>query len=298
MIHGALEAGGTKMVCSTGGADGRILSRESFPTLSPGETIPAIVAFFRAAGIGALGIGSFGPVDLNPRSKTYGHITSTPKPGWADFPLYRTLSEALGVPCGFDTDVNVAALGEYTLGAAKGLSSCVYVTVGTGVGGGIIMENNLVHGLVHPELGHIWLRPRADDPAPHGFCPFHDGCLEGLASGPAIEKRWGKKAEDLPPDHPAWALEAHYLAQMCVDAIVTFSPERIILGGGVMQQAFLFPMIRAETLAMLGGYVRHEMILRRIDELIVPPGLGNNSGVTGALLLAARAASEKTPGSS
>lgn len=296
MILGALEAGGTKMVCSTGDEQGRIFVRESFPTRTPEETLPSLIAFFRGAKIDALGIGSFGPVDLNPRSAAFGSITSTPKPGWADYPLLKTLTGALRVPADIDTDVNAAALAEHTLGAAKGLSSCLYVTVGTGVGGGLVVENNLVHGLVHPEFGHFWLRPHPDDPAPHGFCPFHDGCLEGLACGVAIEKRWGEKAQALPPAHPAWALEAHYLAQMCATAILVFSPEKIILGGGVMQQTFLFPMIRAETLSMLGGYVRHPSILEKIDGMIVPPGLEQNSGVTGALLLAARAARQNTRG--
>ncbi len=289
MLLGALEAGGTKMVCSTGDAEGHVFSRESFPTTTPGETLPKLVAFFRAAGVEALGIASFGPVDPRKDSPTYGTITSTPKLAWQNYPLLRAMRDALPIPMEFDTDVGAAALAEYALGAAKGLSSCLYVTVGTGVGGGLVVENNLVHGLLHPEFGHFWLRPHPDDPAPHGFCPFHDGCLEGLANGPAIERRWGKKAEELPPDHPAWALEAHYLAQMCMTAVLVLSPEKIILGGGVMQQAHLFDPIRRQTQEMLGGYVRHPAILEHIDGYIVPPALGVNSGVTGALLLAARA---------
>ncbi len=290
MRLGALEAGGTKMVCSIGDETGRLFSRESFPTRTPEETIPDILSFFEKEKIDALGIGSFGPVDLNETSGTFGYITTTPKPGWRYFPLMPTLRDRLQVPTGVDTDVNAAALAEYEMGAAKGFGSCLYVTVGTGVGAGLVAEKRLVHGLTHPELGHIWLRPHPDDPTPHGFCPFHDGCLEGLAAGPAIEKRWGKKAQDLPHDHPAWALEAHYLAQMCQAAILYSSPEKIILGGGVMQQPHLFPLIRRNVQEMLGGYVDHPAIITDIDTLIVPPGLGTNSGVTGALLLAARAA--------
>lgn len=290
MLLGALEAGGTKMVCSTGDENGNIFSRISLPTKRPEETMPQIIDFFAKAGIEALGIGSFGPIDPRETSPTYGYITSTPKEHWRNYPLLSTLRDALSVPAAIDTDVNAAALAEYTLGAARGLSSCLYVTVGTGVGGGLVVENNLVHGLVHPEFGHFFLRPHPDDPTPHGFCPYHDGCLEGLATGPSIEKRWGQRAETLPPDHPAWALEAHYLAQMCMTAIVVFSPEKIILGGGVMQQEHLFAPIRQNVIDMLGGYVQHPAILSEIDDFIVPPGLSVNSGVTGALLLAARAA--------
>jgi len=289
MLLGALEAGGTKMICSTGDENGNVASRVSIATTTPEETLPQIIAFFRKANVEALGIGSFGPVDLNENSPTYGFITTTPKEGWRNYPLRGTLQQALSVPVGFDTDVNAAALGEYTLGAARGMGSCLYVTIGTGIGGGLIVEGKLVHGLVHPEFGHFWLRPHPDDPAPHGFCPYHDGCVEGLSTGPAIEKRWGRRAETLPPDHPAWTLEAHYLAQMCATAVVVLSPEKIILGGGVMRQAHLFAPIRGQTLEMLAGYVQHPAILSGMEDYIVPPGLGENSGVTGALLLAARA---------
>lgn len=289
MILGALEAGGTKMVCAIGDEYGAIHARETFPTTTPDETMPNIIRFFRGRNISALGIASFGPVDLNKDSNTYGFITSTPKLAWQYYPVLQTLAKALSVPVGFDTDVNSSALAEHTVGAGKGLSSCLYVTVGTGIGGGIVAEQHLVHGLVHPELGHIWLRPHPEDPTPHGFCPFHDGCLEGLATGPAIEKRWGVKADLLPPEHMAWRLEAYYLAQMCMTAIVAFSPEKIILGGGVMQQTHLFAPIRGQVQEMLAGYVRHPAILQDIDHYIVPPGCGTDSGVIGSLLLALHA---------
>lgn len=290
MLIGALEAGGTKMVCSIGNPQGGVLQRASFPTLSPEVTVPQIVEFIGKFDVKALGIGSFGPLDLNPASPTYGSITLTPKTEWQNYPLLSVLKEKLGVPAGIDTDVNAAALAEFTMGAGKGLSSLLYVTVGTGVGGGLVIGGQLVHGLVHPELGHMILAPLEGDAMPDGVCPFHRHCLEGLASGPAIEKRWGLSAKLMTEDHPAWELEAAYLAQMCANMIVTMSPEVIVLGGGVMQQMHLFPRIREKTLALLGGYVSSPRITPEgMNSYIVPPALGVNSGVIGALLLGARA---------
>ncbi len=289
MFFGALEAGGTKMVLSVGNENNELLERTSIPTEAPAKTIPAMIDWFKGKKIVSLGIGSFGPVDLHRDSSTYGFITKTPKPGWSDQPLLPPMRDALGIPAIVDTDVNAAALAEWQLGAAKGLGSCMYVTVGTGVGAGLVIEGRLVHGLVHPEFGHILLRPEKGDPTPDGFCPYHKGCLEGLACGPAIEKRWGKKAYELPIDHEAWDLEASYLAQMCVNAICAYSPEKIILGGGVMQQKHLFPLIRQKTVALLNGYVQSKAILKDIDTYIVEPGLDTKSGATGALLLARQA---------
>ena len=289
MLLGALEAGGTKMVCALGDENGEILERASFPTREQEPTIADIVGFFRGRGIEALGVSCFGPLDLNESSPTYGNITTTPKPGWRDAPLRARLMEALGVPVGIDTDVNGAALGEALLGAGRGLDSLVYYTIGTGIGGGYYYRGMLLHGLVHPEMGHVLMRPHPQDPAPHGFCPYHDGCLEGLACGKAMEKRWGVPARELAPEHIAWTIEAEYLAQMCVSTILTLSPERIVLGGGVMHQLHLFPMVRRRTLEMLGGYVAHPSVLEHIDEYIVPPALGDNSGAKGSLLLAVRA---------
>lgn len=289
MRLGALEAGGTKMVCSIGDETGKILDRAKFPTLSPAETIPPMIEYFKAAGVEALGISGFGPLDLNPASPTYGYVTTTPKPGWGNCPLMPEFRDALNVPVGIDTDVGGAALAEYRMGAAKGLANCVYVTVGTGIGAGVIAEGKLLHGMVHPEWGHMLLRPHPEDPMPHGVCPYHDGCLEGLACGQAIDKRWGMPSRDLPKDHIGWEIEAYYLAQFCVTALVAISTEKIILGGGIMSEEFLFPMIREKTLSMLNGYVAADQVLHHIDDLIVPPGLGIHSGVTGALMLAAEA---------
>lgn len=289
MLFGTLEAGGTKMVLSVGNEENELLEQASIPTEQPEKTIPAMIEWFRGKGIVSLGIGTFGPVDLKKDSPTYGWITKTPKPGWSNKPLLPQMRDELGIPALIDTDVNAAALAEWKMGAARKVNSCLYVTVGTGVGAGLVIEGHLVHGMVHPELGHMVLRQEPNDPTPDGFCPYHQGCLEGLASGPAIEKRWGKKGYELPQDHEAWQLEADYLAQMCMNAICAFSPEKIILGGGVMQQKHLFPMIRKKTLALLNEYVQAKEILEDIDHYIVEPGLGTKSGATGALLLARQA---------
>ena len=289
MRLGALEAGGTKMVCAIGDEQGNIFDRVSFPTLKPEETMPGLIAYFQDKGIEALGIGSFGPLSLDKNAPDYGAITTTPKLVWRNYPLRQAFVDALNVPVGIDTDVNAAALGEAVYGAGKGIDSVVYYTIGTGVGGGALVDGMLVHGLVHPEMGHMLLRPDPRDPAPHGFCPYHDGCIEGMANGPAIEKRWGVSAKELPEDHVAWDIEAEYLAQMCVNTIVTLSPKKIVLGGGVMHQLHLFPRIRRRTLELLNGYVAHPAILEHIDEYIVPPGLGDNAGAVGSLLLAVEA---------
>jgi fructokinase len=193
------------------------------------------------------------------------------------------------VPVGFDTDVNGAALGEHRWGAAQGLANFIYLTIGTGIGGGAMVNGQLVHGLIHPEMGHILLPPRPDDPAPQGFCPFHGHCLEGMANGPAIEKRWGQRAETLGPEHPAWEMEAHYLAVGLAGLICAYSPQRIVMGGGVMDQAHLFPMLRAKVQVLLNGYVQSPAILQDIDQYIVPPGLGNRAGILGAIALAEQA---------
>ncbi len=290
--YGALEAGGTKMVMAVMDVEGKELSRKVIPTLTPEETMPEMLSFFSGMDLTSLGIGCFGPLDLNPASPSYGSITRTPKLAWRGFPILKTFEEALSVPVGIDTDVNGAALAEARLGAARGLSSCLYLTVGTGIGGGLIVGGQPVHGLMHPEIGHLLLTPETGDPAPDGFCPYHPHCAEGLASGPAIEKRWGVSAKELPEDHPAWALEAAYLAQVCADAMLAFSPEKIILGGGVMHQQFLFPMIREKTVRLLNGYIPVPAVEAGLKDYIVPTGLGDNSGILGAWLLAKQAEGE------
>lgn len=260
------------------------------PTTTPEDTIAGTVAFFaehgRRAPLAAIGIGAFGPIDLDPRSATFGFVTTTPKPGWAQTDLVGPFRRAFGVPVGFDTDVNAAALAEHRWGAARGLATFVYLTVGTGIGGGGVVNGALMHGLVHPEMGHVRVPHDRDADPFAGACPYHGDCLEGLASGPAIEARWGAPPEALPPDHPAWALEARYLALGLVNVTGILSPERIVIGGGVMGQAHLVPAIRANVLELLGGYVRSPAILDAIDRYIVAPALGARAGVLGALALA------------
>ncbi|MDR7073235.1 ROK family protein [Fictibacillus barbaricus] len=287
MILGAIEAGGTKFVCGIGNQNGEILERITIPTTTPAETLKQVIEFFQGKQIDALGVGSFGPVDLNPVSPTYGFITSTPKKNWNSFNLIGELKKHINVPIGFDTDVNAAALGEMEWGAANGLDSCLYMTVGTGVGVGAIAEGRLIHGMLHPEMGHILVRRHEDDSF-QGCCPYHGDCLEGMAAGPAIESRWGQKGSELESNPKVWELEAYYLAQALVNYILILSPKRLILGGGVMKQEHLFPLIRENVAKLLNGYIKHENIFGKIDEYIVPPVLGDNAGLCGALALAKR----------
>jgi len=262
------------------------------PTTSPEATVASVAAFFReqaSTPIEAVGIASFGPVDLHRESPTYGYITSTPKLDWQFYNVAGALRSALNLPVGFDTDVNAAALGEACWGAARGVADFMYLTVGTGIGGGVVMHGKLVHGLVHPEMGHIRIpHDLAKDPYPGG-CPYHRDCLEGLAAGPTIEARWGKPAQELPLDHPAWELEAHYLALGLANWVCSLSPSRIVMGGGVMQQQHLFPMVRKQLARLLNGYIRASAVMEDIDQYVVPPQLGNRAGVLGAIGLAERA---------
>jgi len=287
-MFGGIEAGGTKFVCGigTGPED---LETTQFPTTTPDETIAQVIGFFKKHAGGKLksiGIGSFGPVDLHPDSPAFGHITNTPKEAWKNFDLRGAVLKALDVPVEFETDVDVAALAEARWGGARGVSDFIYMTIGTGVGGAAMVNNRLVHGLVHTEMGHLRLpHDRREDPF-DGCCPFHGDCLEGLACGPAMKARWGKPALELPPDHPAWALEANYLALALANLTFALSPRRFLLGGGVMQQPHLFQLLREKFARVLNGYVRHGDILDRLDEYIVPPQLGGRAGVLGAIALA------------
>lgn len=276
-MYGAIEAGGAKFICGVGtGPDD--LQTTRIPTTTPDETVEAAVLWLRRHELSAVGIGSFGPVDLDARSKSYGHITHTPKAGWQNFDLAGAVRRALGVPVAFDTDVNAAAIAEAKWGAGRGVADFLYVTVGSGIGGGAFVSGRLLHGTSHPEMGHIrvphdWVR----DPYP-GACPFHGDCLEGLASGPAIEGRWQCAAADLAESHPAWDLIAHYLAYGLANFACTLSPARIMIGGGVMRRQHLFHTIRRKLPDILGGYVAMPEI--------GPPGLGDRAGVLGALALA------------
>jgi fructokinase len=288
MKIGAIEAGGTKFVCGIGNELGVIEERISFPTERPEQTLANVINYFRDKQVETIGVGTFGPINIDPTSPYYGYVTTTPKPGWSGYNFLGALKQQFDVPYGWDTDVNAAALGEAVWGAAKGLDSCVYYTIGTGIGLGIYTEGKLVHGLVHPEGGHIMTRRHPDDEF-KGWCPYHGDCLEGIAAGPAIEGRWRMKGSELPVDHPAWAMEAYYIAQAVAGTILMLSPKKVILGGGVMQQSQLFPLIRTEVRKQLNGYVNTEAILDGIDQYIVPPGLGDNAGLCGALALGLRA---------
>ena len=284
MRIGGIEAGGTKMVCAVGDEKGELFDRVTIPTGQPEETFAEMIRYFSDKQIEALGIGCFGPVDLNRSSATYGFITSTPKPGWKNTEVVGRFQKALSIPVGFDTDVNGAILGEVMLGAAKGCENAIYITVGTGIGVGVYVNGGLLHGLVHPEGGHILLAKHPKDTY-SGKCPYHGCCFEGLASGPAIEERWGKKAELLADVTEVWELESYYIAQAITNYILTYSPQKIILWGGVMHQNQLFEQIRTKVKEVLNGYVQHQAVTEKIADYIVPPALGDNPGILGAIQL-------------
>ena len=288
----AIEAGGTKFACAVGTGPGDLRDEIVIQTTDPRTTMHSVTRFLAGAKakhgpFAAIGVGSFGPVDLDPSSKTYGFITTTPKHGWQHTDLVGPLRSQFKVPVGFDTDVNAAVFGEYLWGAGKGCDPLIYITVGTGIGGGVIVNGHLLHGLLHPEIGHLHV------PAPTGSsavnaecqCAFHKSCLEGYASGPAIMKRWGKRAENLPPTHEVWDEVSEVLAHGLANLILTLSPQRIILGGGVMHQSQLLALIRSKMLRILNGYLQSPEITRKTDQYIVAPALGDRAGLLGALAL-------------
>jgi len=289
-LYGGIEAGGTKFVCAVGTGPDDLRDVQRFPTTTPEETLGRAIAYFQnqPEPITALGMGSFGPVNVDASSSTYGTVTTTPKPGWANTDVLGPLRDALGVPVGFDTDVNAAALGEHRWGAAQGLDTFIYLTIGTGIGGGGLVNGRRIQGLTHPEMGHLRI-PRIPGDTFDGSCSFHGDCWEGLASGPAIHARWGRAGDDLPRDHEAWPMEARYIAFGLANLILTLSPQRLILGGGVMQQAHLLPLIHAEVLSILNGYVQMPALIDEIDSTIVRPALGDRAGILGALALAEEA---------
>ncbi|MBQ3765102.1 MAG: ROK family protein, partial [Synergistaceae bacterium] len=264
MLYGALEAGGTKMVCAVGNENGVILDQETIPTTTPDETMPKVIEYFKAKiapelpdddKIVSLGIACFGPVDVRKGAKTYGNILNTPKIPWRNFPMVQTMKDALGgIPIGFDTDVNGSLLGEATWGCAKGLTDAIYFTIGTGIGMGAMSGGNLIHGMLHPEAGHL-IMSRVQGDEYKGHCPSHGACFEGMACGPAIEDRWGKSAKELADRPEVWELEAKYIAQALTDITMTLSPQKIILGGGVMSQSQLFPLIRKYLAEYINDYI-------------------------------------------
>ena len=280
-----MEAGGTKFVLATGHSPREIVARTVIPTTTPQETLAEVTRWFAQHGPAvALGIASFGPVELDRASRNWGHITDTTKPGWMQTDMAGPLGQALACPVGFDTDVNGAALAEASYGAGEGGSSLAYITVGTGIGVGLVTGGRTVHGAGHPEMGHIFPRRDPDDFDFPGHCPFHGDCMEGLASGPAIIARWGAKLSDLPPDHPAHTYVAGYLAHLCHTTFSTVAVETIVLGGGVMQTPGLLDAVRERTFALGAEYLPG-----RSRQQIVAPKLGQDSGISGALQLAARA---------
>jgi len=288
--YGGVEAGGTKFVCAVGSGPDDLQDEFRFETTSPKETINRTLEYFKKQNLKekllAIGIGSFGPIELNRESSKYGFVTSTPKPGWSNINLCGLIKEELKIPVGFNTDVNAAALGEYEWGAGRGLNNFIYLTIGTGIGGGVMINGRLLHGLQHPEMGHIFIPQDLKADPYEGNCPFHKNCFEGLASGSAMKNRWGKSPEDLNKDHKAWDLEAQYISFALINYIFTLSPERIIIGGGIMEQKKLLPLILTTVKKMLNNYIHLEEITGNIEKYIVLPSLGKKAGILGALVLA------------
>lgn len=287
----AIEAGGTKFNCAIGTGPEDILISTRIETTTPSETMREVISFFESGikqvgKISALGIGSFGPLDLNKTSDTYGYITTTPKDGWKYTDMLGSLKEVFHVPVAIDTDVNAAALGEYTWGNGKNCESLVYITIGTGVGGGVLINGRPLHGAMHPEIGHLFIPAiLSDAPEPDGICPFHGSCVEGMLSGPAIAHRWGMAPETIPPEHECWGEFSTLMALALANLTLTVSPQRIILGGGVMHQTHLYPMIQEELVRVLNGYVQTAELMENIHQYVVSPGLGELSGIAGAIAL-------------
>ena len=290
-VYGGVETGGTWCVCALGSGPDDLVAVEKFPTTTPDETLARIIAFFRAHPMpAAIGIGSFGPVDVDPGSPMWGYVTTTPKPGWQHTPVAPVIREQLSVPVVFETDVASSALGEHRWGAGHGQPTLCYLTVGTGIGAGLLIDGRPLHGLLHPEVGHLRVpHDRDRDPFP-GSCPVHGDCWEGLASGDALGKRWTGSPREFPDDHPAWALEADYVALGILSIVCVVSPHRVIVGGGVMERSIMLPMVRDRLRALLGGYLDTPMLTDDLGRYIVAPALGDDAGVLGAIALASAAA--------
>jgi fructokinase len=286
-VFGGVETGGTWTMCALGRHPEDIVARDRFPTTDPPETLRRITAFFRTHELpAAIGIGSFGPVDPDPSSTHWGDVTSTPKPGWQHIAVAPVIAEALGVPVSFDTDVAAAAIGEQRWGAGRRADGLCYLTVGTGIGAGLLIRGEPWHGLIHPEAGHMRIPHDRDADPFAGTCPRHGDCWEGLASGPALAARWGVPAEQLPAEHAGWQLEARYLALGIVNIVCVASPDRVILGGGVFEHPGLLPAVRHLVRDLLGGYLETPLLLDAIDSYLVAPELGDDAGVLGAIAMA------------
>ncbi|HCB01625.1 MAG TPA: fructokinase [Anaerolineae bacterium] len=290
-LFGGIEGGGTKFVCAVGTNPHKIKAEARIETTFPEETMRNVIEFFKQqeeslGKLSAIGFACFGPLDPNPESKTYGHILPTTKAGWSNANVVGMLKTEFDIPIAFDTDVNGAALGESRWGKAQGLHTFIYLTIGTGIGGGAYVQGKLLHGMTHPEMGHIAVKHNLEKDPFNGVCQFHGDCFEGLASGVAIEKRWGMPGNLLSQDHLAWDLEVDYIAQALSSYILTFSPQRLILGGGIGSIPHLLPKIQTRTRDLINGYIQSKAILEDIESYIVHPGLGNRSGVLGAIALA------------
>ena len=297
-FFGGIEGGGTKFVCMVGRSPDDVLDETRFPTTTPEETIGKAIAFFaphvHAGRLASIGFASFGPVDLHSDSPTFGYITTTPKPGWAHSDMIGRLRKEFKLPVAFELDVNAAAYGEYYWASEnRSRDPLVYFTIGTGIGAGVISDGKLIHGLVHPEAGHMRIPHNWQTDPYGGYCTYHNDCFEGLAAGPAMNARWGQRAETLPAGHPAWELEAAYIALAMNNVVCMLSPKRIILGGGVMQQAHLFPLGRQKLTQYLNSYIQSPALLKQMDDFLIPPVLGGRSGVLGAIALAKVAAGLK-----
>lgn len=296
-LVGAIEGGGTRFVCAVGASPGRVLERAVFRTRDPRTTLGDCIAFFRAAGakhgpLRALGIACFGPLQLRHGAPDFGSLLLTPKPGWSSVRVLAICREALNVPAAIDTDVGSAAHGELHAGAGRGLRSLAYITVGTGIGGAVAPAEAATR-LMHAEMGHLPVRRDARDETFPGVCPFHRDCLEGLASGPAVRARWGCDLSELDHTHPGRSIIAGYVAQLVAAIALLHSPERIVIGGGVLSDGALLPQVRESTLAVLGGYLPFLATPEQAWALIRPPELGADSAIAGAMLMALAAADKE-----
>lgn len=284
MLYGAIEAGGTKFVCGVGTEDLTIQKRVSFPTTTPEETMKLVIEFFQQYDLKSIGVGSFGPIDIDSDSPTYGFITTTPKKAWENFDFVGELKKSFDIPIAWTTDVNAATYGEYVGGNGKGTKSCVYFTIGTGVGAGAIQDGRFIEGFSHPEMGHMMINKHKDDEFV-GNCRFHHTCLEGLAAGPAIEKRCGVKAQELSEADESWNIEAYYIAQAAYNTTLMLSPDVIIFGGGVMKQKHLLGKVHEEFKKIMNGYVKTPPL----EKYIVTPALEDNAATIGCFALAKKA---------
>ncbi|MDA3845920.1 MAG: ROK family protein [Vallitaleaceae bacterium] len=284
-MYGAIEAGGTKFVCAVFDEAFQIIETTTIPTDDPRITMSLVVKFFKEHPVKSIGIGAFGPIEINPTSDRYGEILNTPKLKWRNFNIYKVLHEKLAVPIKIDTDVNAAALGEYMSGHGKGKRSVLYLTIGTGVGGGFVIDGQTLYGLTHPEMGHILIRPLEADQF-EGNCPTHGNCFEGMVAGPAIEARYGIPGHKLGEDDSVWDYVADYIGQACVNFNLILSPEVILIGGGVAQQAHLFPKIRRSFKHYMNGYIDHSVIKGNLEDYILYPKNGQKAGLIGAMYLA------------